>query len=58
MRKTSEQEVEEQKGPINIDEQVIPTMNSNKGKSSMPQEYENENEEGKDAEELTGDKII
>ena len=57
-RKPSSQENEIPKDPVNVDEQVIPTMNNNKSKGGYPQEYEYGQEDDKEAEELTGDKIV
>ena len=57
-RKVSEQEFELPKGPINVDDQVIPTMKGGSNQNNAPQEYENGQEEDKEAEELTGDRIV
>ncbi len=57
--KEEEFEMMENRGPVNVDEQVIPTMNNNmKGKNNPPQEYEYGAEEDKEVEDLTGDKIV
>lgn len=53
-----EQELEQARGPIDVDAQVIPTMNGNKGKNNAPQEYEDGYEDSKEVEELTGDRIM
>ena len=37
---------------------MIPTMGGQKGKNTMPQEYEDGYDDSKEAEELTGDKIV